>query len=213
VIFGTGGFSELVAVYLTEDSEYEVAAFTVEEQYMAEGEYLGRKVIPFETVERTYPPADFSLFVAVGHVGFNEVRTRIYHECKRKGYDFINYISSQAVYWSSAGIGENSFICESSVIQPGVRIGSNVIIRSACNIGHHTTIGDHCFIASGATIAGKCIIESGSFIGVNATVSDRRRVAPNSIVGAGALILQDTVENGVYKGNETLCTGTRRARS
>ena len=36
------------------------------------------------------------------------------------------------------------------------------------------------------------------FIGVNATFRDGVTVAPDCVIGAGALIMKDTVEGGVY---------------
>jgi len=40
-------------------------------------------------------------------------------------------------------------------------------------------------------------------IGVNATLRDHITIAKNCVIGAGALILHDTQENGVYKSRET----------
>ncbi len=213
VVFGTGVWAEVVGQYFLEDSDHEVVGFTVEEKYLTDGEFMGRPVVPFERIDREFPPAKCAVFVAIAYADFNRARTRIYGECKEKGYQFVSYVSPQAIFRSKLEIGENTFVCENSVIQTGVSLGNNAIIRSGCNIGHHTQVGDHCFIASGAVIAGKCIIEAGCFVGVNATVADRIRLAQNCIVGAGALILHDTVENGVYRGNETVLAGLRGSRS
>jgi sugar O-acyltransferase (sialic acid O-acetyltransferase NeuD family) len=144
------------------------------------------------------------MFVAIGFTRRNRARSEIYYECKNKGYELISYVNSKAVLWDEVPMGDNCFIFENNVIQPFVRIGSNVIIWSGNHIGHHSVIGNHCFIASHAVISGNCTIEDGCFIGVNATLMDGIRVARNSLIGAGALILHDTVEGAVYKGSETL---------
>ncbi len=212
VVFGVGGLAEVIYAYLTEDSDHEVVAFTVHEEYLTEKKFKGLHVVPFSSLEKEYTPTRYRMFVAMGHSGFNSDRTRVYEQCKAKGYRCISYFNSKAIHWGKLVMGENCLVCESSVIQAGVTMGNNVFIRSACNIGHHTVIDDHCFIASGAVIAGKCRIGRGSFIGVNATIRDRIVVASNSVVGAGALILHDTVEDGVYKGHETELSGQRRDR-
>ena len=47
-------------------------------------------------------------------------------------------------------IGENTFIFEANVVQPGVTVGDNVVLWSGNHIGHDSVIEDHCFIASHA---------------------------------------------------------------
>jgi carbonic anhydrase/acetyltransferase-like protein (isoleucine patch superfamily) len=73
-----------------------------------------------------------------------------------------------------------------------------VILWSGNHIGHDSTIEDHVFIASHAVVSGNCRIGESSFVGVNATFRDGITVAPRCVIGAGALIMKDTVEGGVY---------------
>ena len=65
LVFGTSYLGRLVYVYLSKDSPYEVAAFTLNEAYIAGKEFMGLDVIPFETIEEVYPPDQYSMFVAV----------------------------------------------------------------------------------------------------------------------------------------------------
>ena len=84
------------------------------------------------------------------------------------------------------------------MIQPFVRIGSNVILWSGNHVGHHSRIGDHCFIASHVVISGGVTIGEETFVGVNATFRDGVTVGPRNVIGAGALIMKDTAEGEVY---------------
>ncbi|NEL27981.1 MAG: sugar O-acyltransferase, partial [Xanthomonas perforans] len=74
-------------------------------------------------------------------------------------------------------IGANCFLFEGNVIQPFTRIGDNCILWSGNHIGHRTVVQDNVFIASHVVISGYCEIGRGSFIGVNATLSDKVRIA------------------------------------
>jgi sugar O-acyltransferase (sialic acid O-acetyltransferase NeuD family) len=201
VLFGNGQVASVIHQYLTHDSPHEVVAFTVDGDHIGEErEVLGLPVVPFEEVERLYPPADHQMFVSVSYREVNRLRERKYHEAKAKGYTLLTYVSSNASVWPGVPLGDNVFIMEQNVIQPFVSIGSDCIIWSGNHIGHHTTVGDHCFIASHAVIAGFVKVGDRCFFGVNATVRDGITVAPGCVVGAGALLLRDTVENGVYVG-------------
>jgi hypothetical protein len=56
IVFGTGDAAELADFYFTHDSEFEVAAFTVDQSYLAADQYRGRAVVPFERVTEVCPP-------------------------------------------------------------------------------------------------------------------------------------------------------------
>jgi len=198
VLFGVGDFAQVAYEYLRQDSPHEVVAFTVNERYIEEPELLGLPVVPYEQLEERHPPSECAMFVAVGFSGVNATRRDLYEECKGKGYELISYVSSKALRLGEVELGDNCFVFEANVIQPFVQIGNNVIIWSGNHIGHHSRIGDHCFIASHAVISGNVTIGEETFVGVNATFRDGVTVAPRCLIGAGALIMKDTEEGGVY---------------
>jgi sugar O-acyltransferase (sialic acid O-acetyltransferase NeuD family) len=197
VIFGVGDFARIAAVYLREDSDYEVAAFTVDEQYILEDELLGLPVLPFEALLSAHSPDEYAMFVAIGFSRVNKSRAAVYHRCKELGYELISYVSSAANVLVPVEMGDNCFVFEANVIQPFVRIGSNVIIWSGNHVGHDSVIGDHCFIASHAVISGNVTIGDSCFVGVNATFRDAVNVAPECVIGAGAVVMGDTERGAV----------------
>ncbi len=199
-MFGTKNTAEIAYFYLTHDSEYEVVAFTVDENYLKEKQFHNLPVVPFETVEEYYPPEKFSMFIAVGYQNTNKLRAERYNMAKNKGYDLISYVNSKSITWGDTEIGDNCFILENQVIQPFVRIGNNVTIWSGNHIGHHSVIEDHCFISSHVVISGHVRIKPYSFLGVNSTIRDGITVERECVVGAGAIILRNTKEKGVYIG-------------
>jgi sugar O-acyltransferase (sialic acid O-acetyltransferase NeuD family) len=206
VIFGLGDFARIARIYLAEDSEHEVVAFTANERYVQSDRLDDLPVVPFESLPETHAPDRYSMFVAIGFSGVNEARKEVYDRCRELGYELISYVNAKATYWGKLELGANCFVFEENVIQPNVRIGNNVILWSGNHIGHDSTIEDHVFIASHAVISGNVTIGESSFIGVNATFRDGIIVAPRCVIGAGALIMKDTLEGGVYsvRGTEPL---------
>ena len=198
VIFGTEKLAEVGHFYLTNDSPYEVVAFTVNAEFIKEKQFVGLPVIPFEEIEGRYPPDEFKMFIAIGYKRLNAIRAGKYNEAKNKGYELISYISSKATHWGDTEIGDNCFIFENQVIQPFVKIGNDVILWSGNHFGHNVVIGDHCFIASHVVVSGGVSIGAYSFIGVNATIRDDVTIGRECIIGAGALILNNTRDKEVY---------------
>ena len=85
VIFGYGTFTEIILQYLTDDSEYEVVAFTLDDRYIKEDTYLGLPMVPFSKIEETYPPKDYFMYVGLSYTNLNHLREYRYHEAKSKG--------------------------------------------------------------------------------------------------------------------------------
>jgi sugar O-acyltransferase (sialic acid O-acetyltransferase NeuD family) len=205
VVFGNGQMAEIAHVYLAYDSPFEVAAFTVDNDYMEGNVFRGLPVVAFEKVVVAYPPSEYDMFVPIGAKNLNGLRAEKYFQAKEMGYRFISYVSPKAVVCPETKIGENCFIFENNVIQPFVTIGNNVILWSGNHIGHHTVIGDHCFVTSHVVISGRVTVEQYCYFGVNSTVRDGLTIKERCIIGAGSLILKNTKGKQVYRGEHTEC--------
>jgi sugar O-acyltransferase (sialic acid O-acetyltransferase NeuD family) len=198
VVFGTRQIAEVCAFYFEHDSEYRVAAYTVDGAFLTGDQFRGRPVIPFEEVARRFPPSEHDMFVAIGYGKMNRLRAKKFAEAKTLGYRLARYVSTKAFTWPGLTIGENTFVMEANVIQPYSSIGADTILWSGNHIGHHARIGDHCFIASHVVVSGNVEIGDHCFVGVNVTLRDGIKVAPRCLIGAGALITKDTKPDEVY---------------
>ena len=198
VIFGAGDIARLAHRYFTTDSPHEVVAFTADGAYVKEEQFLGLPLVPFEEVARRYPPGDFALFVALSYARMNRLRAEKYEAGQALGYELVSYVSSRCSYLTDAPVGKNCFILEDNTIQPFVTIGDDVTLWSGNHIGHDSTIGDHVFISSHVVVSGHCRIEPFCFIGVNSTLRNGITIARATLVGAGSILMADTVPEGVY---------------
>lgn len=201
VIIGNGETAELAYEYFTYDSPHKVVAFSVDEAYLQKEQLFGLPVVPFQQLESRYDPSFHNVFVAVSYTQLNRVRTRLYTEVKRKGFTPVSYVSSKAFVWGNVQIGENCFILEHNVLQYAVRIGNNVVLWSGNHVGHRSTIRDNCFVSSHVVISGFCDVGENCFLGVNSCLGDHVRVAKDCVIGAGAVVLRDTEQRKVYRGN------------
>ena len=202
IIFGTGEIASLAHFYFTEDSQFEVIAFTVDQEFLASENFEGKPVVAFQTLEAHYPPADYKIFIALSYSNLNQIRKDKYEIAKKKGYQFASYVSSRATNFA-AHIGSNCFILEDNTIQPFVKIGDNVTLWSGNHIGHHSIIRNHVFISSHVVVSGGVEVEEQCFLGVNATIRDHVKIGRRSVIGAGALILKSCDEDGLYVGMKT----------
>ena len=199
ILFGNGQPAEVNYFYLTHDSRYEVTAFTVDEAYIKQSTLLGLPVVPFESVESTYSPAEYKMSLMISYRNMNMFKAKKYAQAKTKGYELINYVSSRASVWPGLVLGDNCFVNDNSCILPFTRIGNDVWIGPGSIIGHHTVIGDHCFIGPNAAILGSTTVGPYCIIGANSTIRDGGiTIARECIIGAGVYVAKDTKERGVY---------------
>ena len=207
VIIGDGEFGHIAYEYFTYDSPYEVAGFSAERAYLKETEHYSLPVVPFEEVEKFFPPSKFKAFVAVTHTQLNKLRTRLYAEAKKKGYTLVSFVSPRAFVWRDVEMGDNCFIFENNVLQYQAKVGNNVIMWSGNILAHHARIANNCYVSSHVVISGFCEIGEYCFLGVNSSIRDYVKIADNCVIGAGAVILQNTEPDKVYSGNPAKAVG------
>lgn len=201
IIFGVQDFASLAHFYLTNDSEHEVACFSVHEKYRSGcNTFEGLPLIAFENIEERFPPEEFKFFAPMSHSRMNKAREAVFRQISAKGYDCISYISSRATIYHKEAIGPNCFILEDNTIQPFTTIGENVVLWSGNHIGHHSRICDHVFLTSHVVLSGHCTVEPFTFIGVNAAVRDGLRIREGSMIGMSACVTQDTQAWRIYTG-------------
>jgi len=199
IIFGAGAFAEIAHYYFTHDSEYSVTAFTVDAPYLREPTFQGLPVVAYEEVEKQFPPEEYGMFVAVGIGQVNRLRAAKVADAEAKGFRLVSFVSSRADVAPDLRVRSNTMIMERAGIQPFVEIGRDTVIWSATRIGFHTRIGDHCWITS--PIFGESVtVGDYSFVGLNATIAPFVSIGKSNVIGAGALILDDTKDFEVFKG-------------
>jgi len=198
VIFGAGDIARLAHYYFTSDSRHSVVAFTVDRAYRQADTFLDLPLVDFEEVATAFPPSRFGMFIALSYAKMNHVRADKYTQARALGYTLATYISSKCTWLTDHLPGDNCFILEDNTVQPFVRIGSNVTLWSGNHIGHDAVIGDHCFISSHVVISGRVRVGEYSFLGVNATIRNAITIGPETLVGAGSIIMADTEPKSVY---------------
>lgn len=198
ILFGTGDIARLAHVYFATDSDHSVVAFTVDRPYCIDATFRDLPLVPFDEVAARFPPEEYGMFVALSYARMNRRRAERYRQARDLGYTLVSYVSSRCTFLSEHAVGDNCFILEDNTIQPFVRIGADVTLWSGNHIGHDSVIDDHCFLASHIVVSGRVRVGPECFIGVNATLRNGITLAPRTLVGAGAVIMKDTEEAGVY---------------
>jgi sugar O-acyltransferase (sialic acid O-acetyltransferase NeuD family) len=185
IIFGIGKIAESASYFFERDSEYNICAYIVDDLFAKLGLFLKKQVIPISEVEEKFSSAEYTVFVAVGYQGMNQLRSSKVEFFSKKGYRFANYISPTVK--GNFTIGDNSIIMDGAVIQPCVKIGNNVFVWGGAMIGHHAIINDNCYLSGGCLIGGIAQIGENTFVGLGAMVGHEIIIGKKCMLGAGTL--------------------------
>lgn len=117
------------------------------------------------------------------------------------GYAFplISHVS--AVIASDISPGEGAQVMAGAIIQPGARIGRNVLVNTRAVVEHDCQIGDHSHIAPGAVLCGGVSVGEGTHVGAGAIVLSGVNLGPGAVIAAGAVVAKN-VEAGFFAGGE-----------
>lgn len=197
VIFGTSEIAKLAFHYFSDGGEYQVLAFTVDEQYINADDLFGLPIVPVETLKESYPPEEVAVFVGASYSNLNKNRAAIYNRMKSLNYKLASCISKNAAV-STQDIGENVLIMDNVSISSSVKIGNDVIVSQNVVITHDVVIKNHIYIAASVCFAGHNVIDDYSVIGVSAIIAPRVDIGESNFIGIGAHIFSSTGENEAY---------------
>jgi sugar O-acyltransferase (sialic acid O-acetyltransferase NeuD family) len=198
VIYGNGSIARLLHSY-PEFGE-QVVGFTVDSEFLDDGreEFCGKPMVPFESVQDTFPPDNTKIIVAVGFVEMNNIRQQKSEEARAKGYAFTRFIHKSVEQKNGIEIGENVIILDHVSIHTGSKIGDGTFISSNVNIGHDCIIGAYNWINSGVSIAGFVTVGDRSFWGVNSSIADSVSVGVETFIGANTLVTRSSDDETVH---------------
>ena len=203
VIYGDGIHAERICHYIETEKVDNIIAFTNEEARITRTIIMNHPVISLSELKNRLGEKgieDYSLVIAYGYSQMNNIRKKVYNECKSMGFSIASYISKNAMVFSK-GIGEGSIVLPGAFIGIGTSIGNCCLISETSYVGHNITMGDYNFVSANVAIGGFVQIKNNCFIGVHSTVKDNVVLDDYTLVGAAANIVKSTDAYGVYVGN------------
>jgi sugar O-acyltransferase (sialic acid O-acetyltransferase NeuD family) len=198
-IYGAGGFGREVACLIEDinklDHRWDIIGFfddAIQAGSVADYKILGGINELNDIKEKIY------LAVAIG---WPDSKKKLIKKITNSLIDFPIIIHPSVIMSEQVEIGKGSIICAGTIATVNVKIGKYVIVNLDCTIGHDAVLKDYCSLMPSVNISGETEIGEGSFFGTNTLIINRRRVGANSIIGAGAVVIDDIPENCTAVGN------------
>ena len=138
---------------------------------------------------------------AVCAVGSAKVRKKIINKLADSQVRYATLVDPSVIMSKRIRVGEGSIICAGTIITVDVIIGKHVIVNLDCTLGHDDIINDFVTMYPSVNVSGNVEIGECSELGTGAQIIQGKKIVPNTIIGAGAVVVKDIEEKGTYVGS------------
>ena len=195
IIIGAGGHGRVVADCALATGQYQDIRF-LDDCYPERKDNALWSVIG--TVKEFKQYIDEAVFIVA--FGNNKLREQVQSQLKAANATVVSIIHPRSIVSSHAHIGLGVVVCANATINIGATIDDGCIINTASTIEHDCNIGEFVHISPNSALAGGVTIGEHSWLGINSTVIECLTIAPNTQVGAGAVVISNTEEDSLYLG-------------
>ncbi len=144
-------------------------------------------------------------------IGDNGLRRKIAAQYE---LNYITLVHPGAVIGGNVRLGKGTVVMAGAVVGCGTHIGEHCIINTGATVDHACILGDFVHISPGAHLGGEVRVGDGSWLGIGSCVRQGIEVGRDIIAGAGAAVVKNIKEKGIYTGipakkaqDETINTG------
>lgn len=197
-IIGAGGHGRVVRELVELQPNLVPAAFYDEDRARWGQTIDGTAVVGNVDELRTSKHPVDAVVVAIGLD--NRRRAQLFEEMRELGYEMVTVIHPYSFVSRTTVIGRGFVGMAGIVINPGTEIGENVCVNTGASVDHDCRLEDHCSVFPNASVAGGVRIGRFACICQNASVNQYLCIGAGTIVGAGAVALEDLPDHVIAVG-------------
>ena len=119
-----------------------------------------------------------------------EVKKKIVNKVNNK-FKFATIVHPKVWIHDYMTVGQGTIIYEGAILTANIEIGNHVIISPKCGVGHDSIIKDYVSLLWNVYVSGNDLIEEGVMMGSGSTVIQGKKIGKGSIIGAGAVVVND----------------------
>lgn len=133
-------------------------------------------------------------------LGDNKQRKALIETAESRGWALATLIAPTATIGKGSMVSPGCFIAHQAHIGPMARIGVGSIINTGAIVEHEAIIGDYAHISIGSSIAGRSMVGDFCSTYAGSVIIDSLKICNDVVVAAGAVVVRDIIEPGVYMG-------------
>lgn len=190
VIIGASGHGKVIADIALRNG-YEIVGFLDDNDTIKE---IGGFPLLGSVLDVAKFASECEFFIAIGN---NRIREMI---ADKYAVNWATLIHPTAAIGRDVEIKAGTVVMANAVINPSARIGMHCIINTGAIIEHDNFLDDYVHVSPNATLAGTVHVGKRVHVGVSACVKNNVTITDDVTIGAGAAVVKDITEGGVYVG-------------
>ncbi len=195
-IFGAGGLGKELLFELRElckrGEDYNILGFIDDNPFSLGREIHGAKVIGDSQWLINYK----NPLCVVLAVGSACARKQIYEKISANlMLSFPSIIAHDAVCSDYVSFGKGCIVCFSDVFTVDISLGNFVLVNNGCTVGHDAVIDDFVTLYPGVRISGNTHLGKAAEMGAGSCIIQGKSIGDGTIVGAGAVVINDLPAN------------------
>jgi sugar O-acyltransferase (sialic acid O-acetyltransferase NeuD family) len=154
---------------------------------------------PEEAAEIAKAHSCRTFFIAVGD---NWQRWRITSELREAipGVEFVTLMHPTAVVARTAQIGAGTVLMPFSYIGVNAYVGEGCIVNVSSSVNHDCRIDDYSSLSAGVHMGGGSSVGFRSSMGLSSHLREKVKIGKDTVVGAGAAVIEDMPDCAVVFG-------------
>ena len=204
VILGGSGIGMIAASVARESGEYEVCGF------LNDVVSAGTKIRKYKKIQVIGTTDDIQYYLDNGYYFFfayvglkkeKETFEKIekFQIPKEKYATLIH--KTAIIPYGFCEIGYGVLMAPLSQLSPDTTIEDNCILLANSFLGHDSTMKRFAHLATNSVVGANVVVGKGVHVGSNSTIREKVTIGDFSLIGAGAVVLSDVLENTKVVGN------------
>lgn len=133
-------------------------------------------------------------------IGSGAARRRIDARLSEAGWEAAVLVHPDASVGHDVELGPGTVVCAGVTATTNIRCGRHVHLNRTCAIGHDSVLDDYVTVHPLSSVSGTVHLEEGVTVGTTAAVLQNLTVGAESVVGAGAVVVDDVPAGVTVKG-------------
>ena len=125
---------------------------------------------------------------------------KIFNLFVENGFNAVSLVHPSVIIAEDVEIGRGTIVMAGVVINPSVKIGIGCILNTCSSVDHDCVIDNFTHLCPNTHFAGTVNVGKYCTFGVGTSVINNLTICQDVYFGAGAVVVKDILESGVYVG-------------
>jgi sugar O-acyltransferase (sialic acid O-acetyltransferase NeuD family) len=144
---------------------------------------------------------DAAVVVCVGNPRDVTRRERVVRRLGLPAHRYATVVHPAASVAPDCVIGMGSVLLAHAALTAAVAVGNHVAVMPQAVLTHDDVVAEYATVASGVRLGGGVTVARGAYLGAGALVREDVHIGAYSLVGMGAVVLDDVPPGQVWVGN------------